>query len=138
MRALRLHAAGELRLHEEPDPEPGPGEVVVRVGGVGLCGSDRHWSLEAGIGDAVLGEPLVLGHEFAGVVADGPRTGERVVLGARRSDPPGVEVDVAYEAAGDDDALDAAIATVRPGGRVVPQAFRELVERRGLKVVVEP
>jgi len=66
--ALRLHAAGELRLHEEPDPEPEPGEVLVRIRGVGLCGSDRHWFLEGGIGDAALDEPLVLGHEFAGVV----------------------------------------------------------------------
>lgn len=80
MKALRLHAAGELRLHEEPDPEPQPGQVLVRVGGVGLCGSDRHWFLEGGIGDAVLHGPLVLGHEFAGVVAGGPRAGERVVL----------------------------------------------------------
>jgi L-iditol 2-dehydrogenase len=69
-----------LRLHEEPDPEPQPGEVLVRVRGVGLCGSDRHWFLEGGIGDAVLRKPLVLGHEFAGVVAEGPRAGERVVL----------------------------------------------------------
>ena len=80
MKALRLHAAGELELHEEPDPEPQPREVLVRVGGVGLCGSDRHWFLEGGIGDAVLGEPLVLGHELAGVVASGARRGERVVL----------------------------------------------------------
>jgi L-iditol 2-dehydrogenase len=80
VKALRLHAAGELELHEEPDPEPQPREVLVRVGGVGLCGSDRHWFLEGGIGDAVLGEPLVLGHELAGVVASGARRGERVVL----------------------------------------------------------
>jgi L-iditol 2-dehydrogenase len=321
VRSLRLHAAGELRLHEEPDPEPKQGEVLVRVSRVGLCGSDRHWFLEGGIGDAELHQPLVLGHEFAGVVVDGPRAGERVVLdpavpcgrcalclagqehlcgdlrfaghgstdgalrtlvawpdqlahalpdsiadddaplleplgvalhavdvggaaagttaavfgcgplglllvqvllaagkrvelaadplphraeaarrlGALSSDPAGVTVDVAYEAAGDD-ALDAAIAATRPGGRVVvvgipdgdrssfaaaaarrkeltlalcrrmratdlpraikiteaarlelgplvtgryglaqgPDAFRELVERSGLKVVVEP
>jgi L-iditol 2-dehydrogenase len=80
VKALRLHAAGELELHEEPDPEPQPGEVLVRVGAVGLCGSDRHWFLEGGIGDATLGEPLVLGHELAGVVASGARRGERVVL----------------------------------------------------------
>jgi L-iditol 2-dehydrogenase len=80
VRALRLHAAGDLRLHEEPDPEPHAGQVLVRVGGVGLCGSDRHWFLEGGIGDAILDEPLVLGHELAGVVASGPRTGQRVVL----------------------------------------------------------
>jgi L-iditol 2-dehydrogenase len=320
VKSLRLHAVGELRLHDEPDPEPQPGEVLVRIRGVGLCGSDRHWFLEGGIGDAVLREPLVLGHEFAGVVEEGPRAGERVVLdpavpcgrcalchagqehlcsdmrfaghgstdgalrtlvawpghlahalpdavaddaaplleplgvalhaielggaaaaaavigcgplglllvqalraagvsvelatdplahraaaardlGARSSEPAGIEVDVAYDAAGDDAALDSAIAAVRPGGRVVlvgipdgdrssfhaaaarrkeltlalcrrmrasdlprairlaeacdlelgalvtaryglaegPQAFRDLVERRGLKVVVEP
>ena len=73
VKSLRLHAAGELRLHEEPDPEPQPGEVLVRSRGVGLCGSDRHWFLEGGIGDAVLREPLVLGHEFAGVVAERAR-----------------------------------------------------------------
>jgi L-iditol 2-dehydrogenase len=322
VKALRLHAAGEVRVHEEPDPEPGPGDVLVQVGGVGLCGSDRHWFLEGAIGDAALRTPLVLGHELAGVVVDGPRGGERVVLdpavpcgvcalctsgqghlcrelrfaghgstdgglrtfvawpghlvhalpasvsdeaaplleplgvalhaldlgggeagttaavlgcgplglllvqalraagvsvelgadplehraaaardlGARTAVAPGVEVDVAYEAAGDDEALAAAIAVTRPGGRVVvvgipdgdrstfaaaaarrkeltlvlcrrmraddlrravelaasgrlelgelvtaryglddgPQAFRDLVERRGLKVVVEP
>jgi L-iditol 2-dehydrogenase len=322
VKSLRLHAAGELLLHEEPDPEPQQGEALVRVRGVGLCGSDRHWFLEGGIGDAVLREPLVLGHEFAGVVVEGPRAGERVVLdpavpcgrcalcragqghlcadmrfaghgstdgalrtlvawpehlvhalpdavadeaaplleplgvalhaielggaaagstaavigcgplglllvqalraaglrvevaadplphraaaarelGARASAPAGTQVDIVFEAAGDDEALDAAIAAARPGGRVVvvgipdgdrssfhaaaarrkeltlalcrrmrasdlprairlaergglelgalvtaryglsegPQAFRELVERRGLKVVVEP
>ena len=67
MRALRLHAAGELRLHEEPDPEPQPGRGARAVGGVGLCGSDRHWFLEGSIGDAVLERPLVLGHELAGI-----------------------------------------------------------------------
>ncbi len=80
MNALRLHAARDLRLHEEPDPEPLPGQVLVRVGSVGLCGSDRHWFLDGGIGDALLDRPLVLGHEFAGVVASGPRAGQRVVL----------------------------------------------------------
>jgi len=241
VKALRLHAAGELRVHEEPEPEPQPGEALVRVGGVGLCGSDRHWYLEGGIGDTVLDRPLVLGHELAGVVVSGPRRGERVVLdpavpcgrcalclggrehlcrevrfaghgstdgglrtfvawpehlahplpdsvpdeaaplleplgvalhavdlgeagpgtttavfgcgplglllvqalqaagatvelavdplphraaaaaslGARRSDPSGVLVDVAYEVAGDDGSLDEAISSARPGGRVV-------------------
>ena len=80
MKALRLHGAGELRLEEEPEPRPADGEILVRVTSVGLCGSDRHWFVGAGIGDAVLERPLVLGHEFAGVIASGPRTGERVVL----------------------------------------------------------
>jgi L-iditol 2-dehydrogenase len=80
VKALRLHAPNELRLHEEPDPSPGPGELLVRVAAVGLCGSDRHWLLEGGIGDAALERPLVLGHEFAGVVASGARSGERVAV----------------------------------------------------------
>lgn len=80
MRALRLHGPNELRLHEEPEPSPAPGEVLVRVTAVGLCGSDRHWVLEGGIGDAQLEHPLVLGHEFAGVVASGPHEGQRVAV----------------------------------------------------------
>lgn len=80
MKVLRLHAPGDLRLHDEPDPEPGPGEVVLRVTGVGLCGSDRHWVAEGAIGDAGLARPLVLGHEFAATIESGPRGGERVAV----------------------------------------------------------
>ena len=80
MKALRLHGPGDLRLHEESAPEPGEGELLVRVTAVGLCGSDRHWLAEGSIGDAVLTRPLVLGHEFVGTVDSGPRAGERVAL----------------------------------------------------------
>jgi L-iditol 2-dehydrogenase len=80
IRVLRLHQAGDLRLHEESPPTPGAGEVLLRVTAVGLCGSDRHWFVEGGIGDAVLTQPLVLGHEFVGTVASGRRVGERVVV----------------------------------------------------------
>lgn len=80
MKALRLHGTRELRLHDEPEPEPADGEVLVRVTAVGLCGSDRHWFLEGGIGDAVLDRPLVLGHEVVGTIESGARAGERVAL----------------------------------------------------------
>jgi len=80
MKALRLHAVGDLRLHDEADPVQVAGESPVRVTAVGLCGSDRHWFADGGIGDAILTRPLVLGHEIVGVVADGPRRGERVAL----------------------------------------------------------
>lgn len=73
MRAVRLHAAGELRTHEEPQPVPGPGERLVRVTAVGLCGSDLHWVDAGGIGSTRLERPLVLGHELAGVTDDGRR-----------------------------------------------------------------
>jgi L-iditol 2-dehydrogenase len=80
MKVARLHAVGDLRVSDEQVPAPGPGMSLVRVTGIGICGSDLHWWGEAGIGDAVLRAPLVLGHEAAGVIADGPRRGERVAI----------------------------------------------------------
>ncbi len=80
MKALRLHAPGELRLHDEPEPVPADGEILLRVRAVGLCGSDRHWFVEGGIGDAALSRPLVLGHELSATIESGPRAGERVAV----------------------------------------------------------
>ncbi len=80
MRAARLHAARDLRIAPEPDPIPGPGESLVRVDAVGLCGSDLHWFLEGGIGPIRLATPIVPGHEMGGTIAAGPRRGERVAI----------------------------------------------------------
>src|SRR5215467_15706681 len=63
-----LVAPRELRLCEQPTPEPGPGEILVRVGGVGICGSDLHSYAEGGIGDTPCAYPMVLGHEPSGTV----------------------------------------------------------------------
>ncbi|MDJ0924340.1 MAG: alcohol dehydrogenase catalytic domain-containing protein [Acidimicrobiia bacterium] len=80
MDVLRLHDAGDIRLHTEPEPIPGAGEELVRVTAVGLCGSDLHWFEEGGIGEDRVDEPFVLGHEMGGVVASGKRRGCRVVI----------------------------------------------------------
>jgi L-iditol 2-dehydrogenase len=80
MRVARLHGARDIRVSDEAVPEPGPGERLVRVTAVGICGSDLHWYDQGGIGDAQISHPLVLGHEGAGVIADGPRRGERVAI----------------------------------------------------------
>jgi L-iditol 2-dehydrogenase len=80
MRVVRLHAVADLRLADEPVPVPGPGMSLVRVTAAGICGSDLHWWAEGGIGDAVLEQPLVPGHEAAGIIAGGPRRGERVAI----------------------------------------------------------
>jgi L-iditol 2-dehydrogenase len=80
MRVARLHGSGDIRVSDEAVPEPGPGEQLVRVTAVGICGSDLHWYDQGGIGDAQISHPLVLGHEGAGVIADGPRRGERVAI----------------------------------------------------------
>jgi L-iditol 2-dehydrogenase len=52
--------------------------VLLSVAAVGLCGSDRHWVLEGSIGDATVEEPLVLGHEFAGIARTGRYRGRLV------------------------------------------------------------
>jgi len=80
MKAARLYGAGDLRLADEPVPGLGPGEELVRVTAVGICGSDLHWWGEAGIGDATITRPLVLGHEAAGVIESGPLRGTRVAI----------------------------------------------------------
>jgi L-iditol 2-dehydrogenase len=80
MEVLRLHGAKDVRIHQEPEPVVGPGEELVRVTAVGLCGSDLHWYEDGGIGESVVGEPLVLGHELGGVVMSGAREGERVIV----------------------------------------------------------
>jgi L-iditol 2-dehydrogenase len=78
--AARIYGRGDVRVGPEQAAVPGPGEVLLRVTGVGLCGSDLHWFEEASIGDSVLSRPLVLGHEVGAVVADGPRAGQRVAV----------------------------------------------------------
>jgi L-iditol 2-dehydrogenase len=80
MDALRLHGAGDIRLHTEPNPIPGSDEALVRITAVGLCGSDLHWFAEGGIGADRVQDPFVLGHEMGGVVAGGELAGERVVI----------------------------------------------------------
>jgi L-iditol 2-dehydrogenase len=80
MKVARLHSAGVIELHDEPEPVPGAGESLVRVGAIGICGSDLHWFAHGAIGDATLSQPLVLGHEMAGTVVYGPLAGQRVAI----------------------------------------------------------
>lgn len=66
MTAVRVHAAGDLRLDRIPVPEPGLGEVLVKVWRSGICGTDLH--IAKGNFPAP-NLPLTLGHEFSGVIA---------------------------------------------------------------------
>lgn len=69
MRAARLYGPRDIHIDNisEP-PAPGPGQITLQVGAVGICGSDLHSYLDARIGDTAVQSPLVLGHEFGGVV----------------------------------------------------------------------
>jgi L-iditol 2-dehydrogenase len=86
--AATLHAVGDLRIEEHPMPQPGPHEVIVEVRSVGICGSDVHYYEHGRIGDHVVREPMVLGHEASGVVVDAGTSALRV--GQRVAVEPGV------------------------------------------------
>ncbi len=90
MRAVVVHAAKDLRIGEVETGAPGPGEVVVRVEAGGICGSDLHYFHEGRIGTITLKEPMILGHEVAGVIEGiGPgvtnvKIGDRVAVSPSR------------------------------------------------------
>ncbi|RME85271.1 MAG: alcohol dehydrogenase [Caldilineae bacterium] len=70
MQAAVLHGIRDLRLESLPVPVPGPGEVLLRIASVGVCGSDVHYYVDGRIGDAVVTDPIIMGHEFSAVVAE--------------------------------------------------------------------
>ncbi|MGB3314363.1 MAG: alcohol dehydrogenase catalytic domain-containing protein, partial [Albidovulum sp.] len=77
MKALIYTAPESLDYRDVPDPVPKPGEELIRIERVGICGSDMHAYLGH---DSRRPAPLILGHEAAGIVTGGPRDGERVTV----------------------------------------------------------
>jgi L-idonate 5-dehydrogenase len=69
MLTCRIHAKDDLRIEPAAEPQVGPGEVLIRLGAGGICGSDIHYYFEGRNGSFVIREPLVPGHEASGVVA---------------------------------------------------------------------
>jgi L-idonate 5-dehydrogenase len=69
MLTCRIYGAQDLRVEAVPVPEPGPGEVLLKLGAGGICGSDLHYFLHGRIGNFVIREPLIPGHEISGTVA---------------------------------------------------------------------
>jgi L-iditol 2-dehydrogenase len=86
MRASVMTGVGTLRIEERPVPSPGPHEVLVEVAAVGVCGSDVHYYRNGRIGDFVVEEPMILGHELSGRITavgsqvDPGRVGQRVAV----------------------------------------------------------
>lgn len=69
MKTAQLVGPRDIRLIDVPAEQPGPGEVLLNVTAVGVCGSDLHTYLHWQIGDTVPETPIIMGHEAAGVVA---------------------------------------------------------------------
>ena len=84
MKALVYLGPNSLTYRDEAEPVPEPGEVLVRVEAVGICGSDMH----AYHGhDSRRPPPLILGHEAAGRIVGGSRDGARVTINPLVIDP---------------------------------------------------
>lgn len=77
MKALVYTSPRSLVFREEAAPFVPPGECLVRVAAVGICGSDMHAFLGH---DERRPAPLILGHEAAGIVVEGPGAGKRVTV----------------------------------------------------------
>lgn len=93
MRAAVLVEPGRIEMQERPVPRPDPGDVLVRISSVGVCGSDTHYYRHGRVGGFVVEAPLILGHEAAGTIVDvgenvdRARIGERVSIEPQRPDP---------------------------------------------------
>ena len=83
MRAIVAHAAKDLRIEESPLRRPAPREIRVRVRFGGICGSDLHYYNHGGFGAVRLREPMILGHEIAGVVEEVGAECGRIAVGER-------------------------------------------------------
>jgi L-idonate 5-dehydrogenase len=90
VRVCRLHGQHDLRLEAVPEVQPGEGEVLVRIGAGGICGSDLHYFQDGGFGPIRVREPIILGHEAAGTVehlgqgVTGLAVGDRVAVNPSR------------------------------------------------------
>jgi (R,R)-butanediol dehydrogenase/meso-butanediol dehydrogenase/diacetyl reductase len=89
MRAAVFKGVGlPLAVESLPEPKPGAGEVVLKVGRCGICGSDLHFT--SGKGALQLNPGHILGHEFAGEVVEvGPEC-SRIKVGDRVTAMPTV------------------------------------------------
>jgi len=86
LQACVVHGAGDLRIEDRAPAAPGPGEVAIAVAYGGICGSDLHYYHRGAVGDFTVREPMVLGHEVVGRVAElgpgtpGPAVGDAVAV----------------------------------------------------------
>ena len=91
VQALVLEKKGELSLRDIDLPlEVGPDDVKIAIHTVGVCGSDVHYYTHGAIGSFVVREPMVLGHEAAGVVTAVGANVKNLKVGDRVCMEPGV------------------------------------------------
>jgi L-idonate 5-dehydrogenase len=90
MKAIIIHAAGDLRIEDREADAPGRDQVAIRLATGGICGSDLHYYNHGGFGTIRLKEPMILGHEVAGHITalgegvEGLRVGQLVGVSPSR------------------------------------------------------
>jgi L-idonate 5-dehydrogenase len=86
MLACVAHGARDLRIDDLPEGPPAAGSIAVDIEYGGICGSDLHYYHRGRVGDFVIQQPLVLGHEVVGRVrelgagVEGPAVGTAVAI----------------------------------------------------------
>ncbi|GAH50732.1 unnamed protein product, partial [marine sediment metagenome] len=86
MKAAILTEAKHIEIRDVPVPQIKDDEVLVRIKAVGVCGSDAHFYRDGRVAGWIVKEPLILGHECAGEIAEvggsveGLRVGDRVII----------------------------------------------------------
>jgi len=91
MKAALLTGIKKIEVREIPEPElTTDTDVLVRVGAVGVCGSDIHYYSEGGIGDQIVRYPFVVGHECSGTVEKAGASVRRLKPGDRVAVDPAI------------------------------------------------
>lgn len=112
MKAVYINGKEDLEIVEVAVPEPGAGQVRVRVAYVGICGSDLHYYFHGANGTFVVREPLIPGHEMSGYIDFDP-DGEWA---------PGTPVTLHPATFGPDQPGMADLRHLRPGGSYLGSA----------------
>lgn len=91
MKALVLKEKGKLAILDMTfDEKIGPDEVRIKINTVGICGSDVHYYTHGKIGNFIVKEPMVLGHEASGTVIEVGKNVKSLKVGDRICMEPGV------------------------------------------------
>lgn len=90
MRAVQWVAPRTMRVVEVDKPTPKPHEALIRIESTGVCGSDMHYYADGRIGRTVMTKPLILGHEYAGIVEEVGAEADQSLVGKRVAVEPGI------------------------------------------------
>jgi L-iditol 2-dehydrogenase len=90
MKRIALIEPRRFEVQDVERPSPGPGEALLRIRKVGVCGSDVHLFQKGRIGDIVIGEPFVIGHECTGVIEEVGEGVSRDRIGKRVAVEPAI------------------------------------------------